>query len=180
MSTHGLLTDDNIADITCSTKAFKEKFPNQEYDYSGIRVVTRVNANQFTFVADEQATGSGSGTFTARFVKKLGGATVSLSSYYPYFTRTNKNLYFVTDNGIHKLTSSSADVIKAGIPQGLDLQGTFSGYDSGVIRADSKVSYRITFYTKDANGNLIIGAPSEQLLLTNNTITPSAILGKIS
>ena len=170
---HGLISGDYIAEVTCSEKLFKENFPNQEYDYSNSRVVTRINDNQFTFIADNNATGIIPGNMTAQFVKKLTGVAISSVSVNPYVTRANKNLYLTTDNGILKLTSSTAALAKAGLPQGLDIQGTLSGY-SGVVQSNSITSYRVTFYTKDANNNLIIGAPSEQLMITNASIPVAA------
>lgn len=89
---------------------------------------------------------------------------------------SNGNLYFTTDAGIKKLSSydaaglGSASITYAGGVKSIDLTGHIK-YDptltTGWFLQDSAVAYRTVWGTKDANNNLILGAPSQRLVLTN-------------
>lgn len=101
----------------------------------------------------------------------LGGETVAINP--PRVTRNvqaNENLYFTSDNGIMKLEAYNSAVFKAGIPGGLDLRGTLAA-ENGPIGGDTQVAYRIVFGRRDANKNLLLGAPSDTLVLTNRAVT---------
>lgn len=101
----------------------------------------------------------------------LTGATVSITA--PRVSRSvlsNNNLYFTTDNGPLKLEAYNGSVFQAGAPPGLDLRGVFSPVN-GVIGNDTSVAYRLIFGRRDANDNLILGAPSDILVLTNAPVT---------
>ena len=115
---------------------------------------------------DPNKTGSAS-TFT--------GETVSLSGdRVSRFAQSNKNLYFTTDNGVFKIESSTTgatSVQKAGTPPALDLTATVSNTTTGVFPGDSQVNYRVIFGKRDANDNLLLGAPSDFLALTNSKVT---------
>lgn len=87
----------------------------------------------------------------------------------PRVSRTaqaNDNLYFTTDNGVLKLSAFNSNVFMAGIPPGLDLTGNFAPAD-GPIGGDTQVAYRILFGRTDQNNNLLLGAPSDILVLIN-------------
>ncbi len=98
----------------------------------------------------------------------LTGITVAISG-----TRTsrtalsNRNLYFTTDNGVLKLDAYNGAVYRSGTPQALDLRGAFYG-GSGPIAAEKLVGWRVIFGRRDANDNLLLGAPSEILILNNS------------
>lgn len=74
------------------------------------------------------------------------------------------NSYFTTDNGIYKLEREDLPALEAGLPPGLDLQVSASGV-TGPIKANSQTAYRIVFGRKDAQGNLILSAPSQQAIV---------------
>lgn len=89
------------------------------------------------------------------------------------FAQSNKNLYFTTDNGVFKIESSddSATTIqRVGTPPALDLSATVSNTVNGVFPGNSQINYRVIFGKRDANDNLILGAPSDFLALTNATV----------
>jgi hypothetical protein len=104
----------------------------------------------------------------------LTGQTVSVTG-----TRISRameqsgNLYFTSDNGVMKLDSYSGTVRKAGAPPALDLRGQFLAAN-GPLNGDSEVAYRVIFGRRDANDNLILGAPSDILILTNNKVTSAS------
>ena len=100
----------------------------------------------------------------------------------------NGNLYFTTSLGIYRIsalnasefTPASGYVRLAGGVQALDINGTLD-YSTGgwfIYQTDqpgqTKVAYRMTWAFYDANGNLVEGAPSSRLVLTNYSTTASA------
>lgn len=86
-------------------------------------------------------------------------------------TEANGNLYFTTDDGIKKFdtatTSSTPEV--AGIPKGLDLDGSLSSAGSGWFNNNNNVAYRVVWGKFDANGNLLLGSPSERFVISNTS-----------
>ena len=84
------------------------------------------------------------------------------------------NSYFTTDNGIYKLEREDLPALEAGMPPGLDVQVESVGA-AGPIKANSQTAYRIVFGRKDAQNNLIIGAPSQQAILYNSTRTAASM-----
>ncbi len=91
---------------------------------------------------------------------------------------SNGNYYFTTSDGIKKISaktiaglSTGADFItNAGGVKALDLQAYLNvvqGDSAGFLPADSAVAYRAVWGIKDANGNLILGTPSERTEIYN-------------
>ncbi len=102
------------------------------------------------------------GTATA-----LLGHPVSITS--PLVSRSveqNGNLYFTSDTGVLKLDAYNGTVFQAGTAGGLDCRGSFLPLN-GPIPGDSQIAYRVCFGREDVNGNLILGAPSDIVPLTN-------------
>jgi len=81
--------------------------------------------------------------------------------------KSNKNLYFTTDNGLMKLTSVDATPRLAGSPKALAGTATVTG-TSGWLDNLKNVAYRIVWGYKDANANLILSAPSDRIIVSNN------------
>lgn len=81
--------------------------------------------------------------------------------------QANKNIYFLTNSGIKKLDLLTAAIKPSGAPAGLDGSGTTTG--SGWFTDKTQVAYRILFGYTDANNNLILGAPSQRIVVSNNT-----------
>ena len=84
------------------------------------------------------------------------------------------NSYFTTDNGIYKLEREDLPALEAGLPPGLDVQVVQNGA-SGPLKANSQTAYRVVFGRRDAQGNLILSAPSQQAIAYNSTRTGLAI-----
>ena len=82
-------------------------------------------------------------------------------------TQSSGNFYFTTNNGVYKLDSLTGTPILAGVPGALDLQGAVSGSGNAVLDS-SQVGYQVLFGYIDANNNLILGAPSEFLFVSNS------------
>lgn len=98
----------------------------------------------------------------------------------------NGNLYFTTASGVKRLSALSASefvttagyIKNAGGIAALDINGAVDYTTTGFFANDtasnwSKVAYRLTWAYRDANNNLIEGAPSARLVLTNYSDTVS-------
>lgn len=97
-----------------------------------------------------------------------------------YF-EANKNFYFTTDNGLKKLTAYDSAILDAGASPALDclvIQWATAGSSSNPIAASTGnpvvTGYRIVFGRRDANNNLILGAPSDVAELSNRCKTFAA------
>ena len=99
----------------------------------------------------------GTGTFTAY----SGAYSPPDTGYKIRGIEANRNFYFLTSVGTKKLDSLTGTVKNAGAPPGLDISGTLDGL-TGFLGVDSAVAYRILWGYRDANNNLIIGAPSQR------------------
>jgi hypothetical protein len=78
-----------------------------------------------------------------------------------------RNFYFTTSNGVYKIDALAGTPVLAGAPRGLGGEGTLSG-SSGFLLHNSAVAYRLVWGYRDANQNLILGAPSERLVVSNS------------
>jgi hypothetical protein len=114
---------------------------------------------------------NGSGTFTA-FNGTFSELETGLRMKY---AESNGNFYFTTSDGIKKISASAASdfssssgyIIDAGAPKGLDVQGALTGSAGSFFVVDAQVAYRVVWGIKDTNNNLILGSPSERLVMIN-------------
>ena len=83
------------------------------------------------------------------------------------YAQSNGNLYMTSSQGILKLDDRTNDVVESGVTQGLDGSGTLIAISGGLLAADTATSYRVLWGIKDANSNLILGAPSQRIFVTN-------------
>lgn len=94
---------------------------------------------------------------------------------------SNGNFYFTSSEGIMKiaaltasdLSTSSGFITKAGGIKAIDQTATLvitPGQSNGFLPQDSAVAYRIVWGTKDANGNLILGTPSQRTVIYNSLL----------
>jgi hypothetical protein len=79
-----------------------------------------------------------------------------------------RNFYFTTSQGIYKIDALSAAPRPAGVARALGGTGALVG-GSGFLVDDSAVAYRIVWGYRDANTNLILGAPSQRLIVANSS-----------
>lgn len=85
-----------------------------------------------------------------------------------FSTQSSGNFYFTTNNGVYKLDSLTGTPRLAGAPAALDLQGSISGVGNAITN-NSQVMYQVVFGYIDANNNLILGAPSQFLFVSNSS-----------
>lgn len=83
------------------------------------------------------------------------------------FQEMNGNLFFTSNSGIQKLDSVTGTIGGAGAPRGLDVNLTLTG-TTGFMADDSQVAYRQLWGKKDANGNLILSAPGQRVVIANS------------
>lgn len=97
------------------------------------------------------------------------------------YIESNGNLYFTTSAGIQKISAKTAAdfttacpfITTAGGIKALDLTARLSitlGNESGFLPQDSAVSYRQVWGFTDANGNEILGTPSQSVSIFNPLI----------
>lgn len=92
---------------------------------------------------------------------------------------SNKNFYFLTDSGVKKLDVLTNAPREAGAPPGLGGAGTMSG-STGFLPPQTSVAYRILWGYKDANENLILGAPSDRIIVYNTNTLVSGIFTNVN
>lgn len=80
----------------------------------------------------------------------------------------NKNLYFTTSAGIKKLSAYNGSVGSAGGVKAIDGSAVTSGA-AGWMANNNQAAYRIVWGITDANNNKILGAPSQRIIVTNNS-----------
>src|SRR5574341_1385105 len=77
----------------------------------------------------------------------------------------NGNLYFTSSTGPYRFDRFPGSPVPAGIPPGLDIQPTL-GAAGTAVPPGNQVAYRIVWGKRDANGNLLLGAPSGRGIVT--------------
>ncbi len=88
---------------------------------------------------------------------------------------TRGNFFFTTKDGIKKISAASASqlssasgfITDAGGVKATDVTGIVDFTNPGFFTCNSKVAYRVVWGIRDANNNVILGTPSERLVVTN-------------
>lgn len=182
---HGLVNGNNIQISTNSRGIAAGTYP-----------VTVVNSGQFTIATASTSTGALTFTSLDQFritatnpANADATSASNAASYLHYVVVQSPNIsvtangigvsrqfaaqgnsYFTTDNGIYKLEREDLPALEAGLPPGLDVQLVQNGA-LGPLRANSQTAYRIVFGRQDAQGNLVLSAPSQQAIAYNGTRT---------
>lgn len=86
------------------------------------------------------------------------------------FFQNNGNLYWTSSVGIWKNDFISNVPQLAGAPQALDMTATLTQSNVGFLSSSASVSYRVLWQYFDANNNLVRGAPSNQIQISNTFI----------
>jgi hypothetical protein len=130
--------------------------------------------NNTTIVLSQAATATNTGvtlTFTYKIEEVDTGLRIKS-------VEQNGNLYFTTADGIKKVAVSSASdlssakITSAGGIKALDVYASINN-TAGFLTAQHVVAYRIVWGIRDANNNLILGSPSERVILKNTDSTDS-------
>jgi len=105
---------------------------------------------------------NGSGTFTA-----YTDPYSAQSGYRIKSTKANKNFYFTTTQNIKKISVLADEPISAGVPRALD--ASLSVVAGSFLPNDKSVCYRFVWGYRDANDNLLLGAPSGRAVIVNES-----------
>lgn len=106
---------------------------------------------------------NGSGTFSS-----YSGSYSAPTSRLMRWEVDATNLYITTSAGIKVITDVAGTAARdAGAPRCLDISYTLSGA-TGFLANNFQTAYRATFQRTDANGNILIGYPSQRLWVTNS------------
>lgn len=84
----------------------------------------------------------------------------------------NGNLYLTGAAGISRLDSEAGTPKAAGAPIGLDVEAGLQSATPGTgLQGDARFAYRVLWGMRDANNNLILGAPGTRFVLTSPAVT---------
>lgn len=81
----------------------------------------------------------------------------------------NGNFYISTAEGIKRLDDLPNQFQNAGITRALDLEAALVN-EEGFFTAENQIAYQMLWGIKDANNNLLLGAPSETAVIANSGI----------
>lgn len=94
--------------------------------------------------------------------------------------QANKNVYLTTNLGIYKTDVLANAPYQAGAPKGLGGTATINNSGgSGFMTNDTFVGYEVVWGYTDANDNLILGPPSELVVVGNTSGGPIATTGTL-
>ena len=80
----------------------------------------------------------------------------------------NQNFYFITSAGVQRLDAFDSIPITAGGVKALGGTAVLTGV-SGFMNDDTQVAYKIVWGFNDLNNNLVLGVPSERIVVSNST-----------
>jgi hypothetical protein len=178
---HGIRNNDYISSIQIvNTDPFVSAFTNRHVDFDGLKQATVINANTFTIQANTPALSnvtSAVNAFTYINYTTITGPAFTITNRSRVLL-SNQNAYFTTDDALMKIEGTSLPYLEAGIPPGLDILGFISrglfdpgfGNYLGILLPKQSFAYRVLFGRKDANDNLILGAPSQFVVVGNNIL----------
>lgn len=138
----------------------------QLFTYKG-RILRHFGANGGSTLQYDNGSGTFS-SFNGNYTETSVGTKMASS-------KANGNFYFTTSSGVKKISASSASqfttgsgyITNAGGLKALDAVATLNP-QSGFFTQNSKVAYRIIWGIKDANNNLILGSPSQRVVVENS------------
>ena len=84
------------------------------------------------------------------------------------FVSANNNLYMTSDTGIFKQDAYTVTPFLAGAPKALDGNGTTTGA-SGFLDNLYSTAYRVVWGYRDLTNNLILGSPSQRIVVANTS-----------
>lgn len=143
---------------------------NKLFVYQGY-IFSQYSSNLLAYYSNTtSATFSTSGTWTA-----LSGTYTPPTGVKMRATEANQNLYITTNNGIFKLDAFNSTPRLAGAHKGLDLKLELTSVTGNWLAVNSSSAYRVIWGYKDANNNLILGAPSQRVIIKNTSVGLRAI-----
>ncbi len=98
----------------------------------------------------------------------------------------NGNFYMAAGNGVKKISAktptdfSASSLVDAGVVRAIDMTASIDFSSGGFLLGGNQVGYKIVFGYYDNNNNLILGAPSSRIVVTNNTSTVGKVILNIA
>lgn len=89
--------------------------------------------------------------------------------------QANQNFYYTTAAGVYKLDAYNGTPVVSGAYKALGVTAATSASASTWLTNAYSTAYRVVWGYKDANNNLILGAPSQREELTNSSGSSKAI-----
>lgn len=150
----------NVADSRRGQTQYGEAL---DIDTGQVNKIFNYASSLISFFDDKLAYDSGSGTW----VEYLGNYESPSADYKMRSLEALKNFYFTTNLGVYKIDSLTSTPRKAGVVRALGGTGELTG-SSGFLLDDSAVAYRIVWGYKDFNNNLLLGSPSQRIVISNS------------
>jgi hypothetical protein len=94
------------------------------------------------------------------------GSYANPTGFTSRFNEANNNLYFTTSTGVYKLDAYNGTPTLAGMPAGIGCSAVAGAGTGSWMTTSYWAAYRIVWGYKDANKNLILGAPSSRVVST--------------
>ena len=131
---------------------------------------TNLLAYYSTQLNNSAANFTGSGAWTAITGTYAPPTDVKVRS-----VEANQNLYFTSAAGVYKLDSYSATPARTGAYKGLDIAASIVSASGNWLAVNSYVAYRAVWGYRDANNNLLLGAPSQSEIIQNTSLATSSV-----
>jgi hypothetical protein len=139
------------------------KYGQMPSSYTGvIDALFEYNDRLLSSYNNKIAYDNGSGTFTA-----YTNSYSAQSGYRIKSTKANKNFYFTTTQNIKKISVLTDEPISAGVPRALD--ASLSVVAGSFLPNNKSVCYRFLWGYRDANDNLLLGAPSGRAVIVHES-----------
>lgn len=84
------------------------------------------------------------------------------------YAESNKNLYILTNSGLVKHQNFDTKTEPAGLPKATNLNVSLTD-GTGFLADNSQVSYRLVWFARDVNANLVLGGVSERAIIVNTS-----------
>lgn len=167
-ATNVVIDRDDITEPRRGLAQYGSEFSNtlyrakQLFDYKN-RLLRHVSNNKI------QYDNTGNGTFvdfSGTYIEPV--ADIRIKSI-----EQNGNLFFLTSEGVKKLSASSAtglasaNIITAGGVKALSITATTDYTSIGYLEPQKQAAYKIVWGYKDENENLILGVPSGRVIVQN-------------
>lgn len=110
------------------------------------------------------------------WVDYTGSYTAPTGAVNVHGLEASKNFFFTTSAGIYKLDAVTGTPGPAGMVRALEGVGVLTALATGFFTNNNQVAYRIVWGIKDANNNLILGAPSSRITVVNATANPEDVI----
>jgi hypothetical protein len=137
------------------------------FQYASTKLLYGTDHRLYADVNNDGVFTAYSGTYTPPSVTDPSSRVRGLES--------NRNFYFITGAGTYRLDSVVGQPRLAGAPPGLSGSGVTTGA-TGFLPASTNVAYRVVFGYRDANQQLVLGAPSSRIVVSNTGATSANVI----